>query len=495
MKIPLLIYVIAFVFLDGINALVQAKDDVEIFIAIKQDCSNCNMVAHVYKQVATKYKTRLVFGNMSKKEVKSYLTEVIVLPETTPHIVSDSIMKILDDFSKGLGAFVYAYQGNECVYAANLKSFDMNKMNEAIRFETIKYEKISLPDSITFLNHASSISNSKYYCLYDYTLKKVFVFSLPDYKLENIITDKNFNDEELWRLTFNNTTGLDSARKICTKVKMYIPDSKMIHIDGVSCDKENVYFWISLFEPRFHTILGQRTLSVGYKTAVLVKYDPQKKFTYYRIEPIYDPDNKCPPTELSQNPATYYFDAPFQCTNTCIVDSMLYIGIYKNEKVKDRPNYPMAVYKFGQNQIRFVGFYKKELPKINTFEKFINPFVPVLAGKPVVYFTSSPYYLSIPDSNITVFSFLPKQNLRLSDPKSILWAIVFVSLKDNHTLLCINDKVSERFYIIKLRDNYITEKYRVSFPKFSSDLNMKEEYLVFVDSKKENLIKILLKNL
>jgi hypothetical protein len=471
-----------------------AKDDTKVFIAVKQDCSNCNLVAYIYKQVVGKYKTQLVFNNMPKKELKSYFKEVIMLPDTVSHIASDSMIKVLDDFSKGLGAFVYAYKGNECVYAANLKVFNLEKMQQAITFQTVKHEKIAIPDSITFLNSSGSTANNKYYCLYNYTLKKAFIFSLPEYKIESVVSEKDFDDEKLWRVVFNNdTTGLSRARKICTKVKEYIPDYKMVKVEGIFCSKQDVYFWVSIFKPEFIENNGEKDLLVS-REYLIVRYNSQRKFAYYSIEPIHDPENKRPPTEYFKNPATYHLGIN-GCVDVCVLDSLFYIAIGKDKSQTDRPDYFIALYKLTENKLKFVEFYKTEQPKINTFENVSNSFIPVQAGSPVVYFNLSPFYLNIPEKKFTIFSFLPKQDLKLSDLNNDLWFISFVTLKNNQTILLLRDKVLGKFYTIKLQDNYIVEKYRIDMPKLSSSLTVVGDYVVGVDEAKEHIFKIALKNL
>jgi hypothetical protein len=473
-------------------SFVQAKEEIKVFIAIKQDCSNCNLVTYVYKQVADKYKTQLVFNNMPKKELKAYLKEVIMLPETVPHIVSDSMMKVLDDFSKGLGAFVYTYKDNECVYSANLKAFNLQKMQQAIASQIPKYKKIPIPDSLTFLNYSTSTANSKYYCLYNYTLKKAFIFSLPEYKLESVISDKDFNDEVVWKVVFNNdTSGLSLAKRTCIKLNNYIANYKMVQIEGIICTEQDVFLWVSIFKPVFIENNGEKDLLVS-REYLMVKYHPQRKFAYYSIEPIHDPENKCPPTEYFKNPATYYLKMD-ECMGVSVVDSLFYIAIGKDKTQIDRPDYFMAVYKLTENKLKFMGFYKTEQPKINTFQNVTNPFIPVVAGSPVVYFTVSPFYLNIHEKKFTLLSFLPKQDLKLSDAGSVSWVISFMVLKNNQITLLISFK--DKFYIHKLQDNYITEKYKVDLPKSSSDIKAINDHVIFLDEQKENILIISLQDL
>lgn len=474
-------------------AISQNAENITIYISVKQDCSNCNLIAYTYKEISKKYPVTLVFGGISSKEVKTYIKEVIMLSDNTKYITSDSILKRLDDFLSSVGSFVYAFKGNTCVYASSLKTFNFKKMESILLEKQIKYDTVTISDTISLVSFSSCTANEKYYAVYNYTLKKAYIFTLPDYKLESIISPKQFNDEHIWKVLFKDTTDLYLARDMSQQAKKIIPNYEMISIDGITCSKHSLFIWISITTPKLFIKTGKK--DILYRTYLLVKYDSKGQFSYYPLDEVVDKENKLV-AKYIPNPATYTVAHPLFSGNAIIIDSLIYLHLSKELTQKDRPDYPMAIYKFEKNKLAFIDFYKVNLPELTTFQNVSNSFyASYFSDFPLIYYSLSPYYLNVSEQKLTVLPFLPKQHIVLNDNKSTLWNINFVHQKLGSTLVCYWDNVFNQQYIVKLNQNISMEKYIVHLPKSASNWVVIHNSITAIDDNKEKLLKISLSDI
>lgn len=477
----------SFLFFQTFLSMAYVDKSVVIYLSVKQDCSNCNFITHVYNQVAKKYPTFLVFDRINEKELKTYLKEIIMVPDSVKYISSDSIIKKLDGFLEVSGSSIYAYKNNMCLYASTLKGFNIKKMEQVLSQTPVNYESISIADSVSLVNQISTTANEKYYGLYSYALKKVYIYSLPEYKLEAMISHKDFNDEHIWRTIFKDTTDFALAKSMTKQLKNLVPNYEMVSVDGITTSKNELYIWISITTPKVFLKTGKK--DIVDRTYLLVKYATGKKFSYYPLDEVIDKENTLVPKHTPKV-STYMTPHPLFCGNAIIIDSLLYLSVVKDETQKHRPDYNMVIYKFKENRLSFVDFYKTHIPKISTFENVSNTFYAShFSDIPIIYYSLSPSYINIKENKVINFSFLPAQHVVFNDKTSMLWNINFVYQKSNLTTLCYYDNISEKQYIVKLSNNLCLEKYAIFLPKTSSNLIVIDSSLIAIDESKDKILK------